>query len=207
MAAVAGQRVVAIPGPFLVLVIHPQPVVFVADQAGERLEVASLVTRRAGRSMRSRRDRESMVERALIPRRVRGAVTAVAGGRETRRRVVRCASFAGRAGDGSRRSRAASRDTVVRVAAGAGGLRVTADEREHRGVVESGARPARRIGGRWQLSHVVGKPAAAWFGVVVRSYCAAMTADAVTRRAAVDVVHVATRAGRLRVAADEREHR
>ena len=59
--------------------------------------------------------------------------------------------------------------------------------------------------GRWQVSQVVGKPAAAWFGLLRAVVVGTVAADAVARRALVDVVLVAGRARLGRVPADERE--
>ncbi len=131
MTAVAGQRVIAIAGPLLVFVVHPQAIVLVTHQTGEHLEGASLVTRGTRRAVRSRRDWESMVERGLIPRRVRGSMAALARARESRCDVAWSrGSVVLRAVTSHALARGAEMD-VVDVTTVTRGLGVPADQREY----------------------------------------------------------------------------
>src|SRR5690349_16494493 len=89
MTAVTGQRVIQVSRPPAVFVVHHCLAVLMTDETGEDLIAARRVTGRAGDAVWAGRNREAMRERSLCPRRVGGAMTAVAGGREPRRGVIR----------------------------------------------------------------------------------------------------------------------
>jgi len=156
--------------------------------------------------MGTRGDWETMVERPLRPTGVGVSVTALAGGRKACGRMIRCGRALVLRQMAAHTIARGATVHVVHMAAGAGGLRMTADEREDRGVIE--LRAAEAGIGRAMTGRAVGREARG--GVVGRRrpvVLRPMTGHAVPRRSSKHVIDVTRGTRGLRVTTHEREHR